>query len=175
MSVLNIGSKSDDWRTQRLSNFSADAFVLDGEWMASVEGFIQGTKYPEGHPLRIAAFLSVGREAKRFGSKFELLRLPDCRKLVWWQGRAIPYGSSEHHNLIERAIRAKFEQNKSAMNTLLATEGMILTHDLGRPEPPNTSLPAQVFCDILTRIREEAITHGIKMNIISIPCLNKLE
>ena len=44
MSVLNISSKSDDWRASRLSNFSADAFVLDGEKMASVEGFIQGTK-----------------------------------------------------------------------------------------------------------------------------------
>lgn len=149
MQVLNIGSKSDDWRACRLSNFSADAFMLDGERMASAEGFIQGTKFPEGNPIRQQAFQSVGVEAKRFGKKAE-------REFVWWKGQAISYGSSEHRELIERAIRAKFEQNESAMDALLATKGMILTHDLGHPDPPNTSLPAKVFCDILTRIREEA-------------------
>jgi len=150
VSVLNIGSKSDDWRARRLSNFSADPFVLDGEKFASVEGFIQGTKFPEGHPTRQRAFQSIGKEAKRFGKEAE-------RKLVWWKERAILYGSNEHHQLIERAIRAKFEQNKDAMRALLATEGMVLTHDLGTPDPPNTSLPARVFCDILMRIREESI------------------
>lgn len=150
MPVLNIGSKSDDWRARRLSNFSADAFMFDGERMASVEGFIQGTKFPEGHPTRQQAFQSVGVTAKRLSKGAE-------RKFVWWKGRAISYGSSEHHELIERAIRAKFEQNKTALDALLATEGMTLTHDLGHPDPPNASLPAKVFCDILTRIREKAL------------------
>ncbi|MEK9158470.1 MAG: hypothetical protein AAB673_00520 [Patescibacteria group bacterium] len=150
MSVLNISSRSSDWRARRLSNFSADPFVLDGEEMASVEGFIQGTKFPEGHPTRQQAFQTAGVEAKRLGKEAE-------RKFVWWKGQAIPYGSTEHHQLIERAIRAKFEQNQEAKDALLATKGMTLMHDLGRPEPPNTSLPAAVFCDILTRIREEII------------------
>ena len=56
MQTLNIYSKSDDWRARRLSNFPADPFILDGEEMASVEGFIQGTKFPEGHPARKQAF-----------------------------------------------------------------------------------------------------------------------
>ncbi len=59
--------------------------------------------------------------------------------------------------LIEEAIRAKFEQNRGAMEALLATEGMTLTHNLGHPDPPNTSLPATALCDILTRIREETL------------------
>lgn len=150
MPILNISSKSDDCRARRLSNFSADPFLLDGERMASAEGFIQGIKFPEGDQTRQQAFQSVGVEAKRFGKKAE-------RKFVWWKGQAIPYGSTEHHQLIERAIHAKFEQNEEAMIALLATDGMVLTHDLGYPDPPNTSLPANTFCDILTRIREEAI------------------
>lgn len=150
MLVLNIGSKSDDWRARRLSNFSAVSFVLDGEKIASVEGFIQGIKFPEGHLARQQAFQSVGVVAKRFGKKAK-------RKLVWWKKQAIPYGSLEHQELVERAIRAKFEQNSNAMKALLASEGMVLTHDLRHPDPPNTILPAEVFCDILTRIREEAI------------------
>lgn len=148
--VLNIGSKSDEWRARRLSNFSVDPLVLEGERMASVEGFIQGTKFPEGHPTRQQAFRSVGVEAKRLGKNAE-------RRFVWWKARAISYGSSEHHELIEKAIRAKFEQNPGAMEALLATEGMTLTHNLGHPDPPNTSLPATVFCGILTRIREEIL------------------
>jgi len=150
MPTLNIGSKSDDWRARRLSNFSTDPFLIDGEKIASVEGFIQGTKFPEGHHVRQQAFQSVGVEAKRCGKKAE-------RKLVWWKGQVVSYGSTEHHQLIERAIRAKFEQNDDAMEVLLATDGLILTHDLGRPDSPNTSLPAKIFCDILTRIREEAV------------------
>lgn len=146
---LNISSQSDDWRARRLSNFSTDPFVIDDEEIASVEGFIQGTKFPEGHPTRQQAFQAAGVKAKRLGKEVE-------RKFVWWKGKAITYGSTEHHQLIERAIRAKFEQNPEAKKALLATKGMILTHDLGSPEPPNTSLPATVFCDILTRIREES-------------------
>jgi len=148
MSALNVSSKSIDWRARSLSNFSADPFLLDGVAMASVEGFIQGTKYPEGHLNRQKAFESVGAEAKRLGGRAE-------RKFIWWNGKIIAYGTPEHHQLIERAIRAKFEQNKDAKTALLATTGMELTHDVGQPDPPNTSLPAKVFCDILTRIREE--------------------
>lgn len=148
--ILNVSSKSDDWRARRLSNFSADSFTLDGEKFSSVEGFIQGTKFPEGHPARQQAFQAVGKEAKRFGKDAE-------RKMVWWKEQEITYGSLEHRQLIERAIRAKFEQNSDAMKALLATEGTVLTHSLGYPDPPNTSLPASIFCNILTRIREEAI------------------
>ena len=75
--------------------------------------------------------------------------------MVWWKGQAIPYGSPEHHQLIERAIRAKFEQNADAMEALLATKELVLTHDLGSPD--DSALPATVFCAILTQIREEAI------------------
>lgn len=152
MKILNIGSKSDDWRAKRLSNFSADPFVLNGIQFASVEGFIQGTKFPENDPRRKQAFQSVGKDAKRFGRDAE-------RRFVWWQSQIISYGSPEHHRLIERAIRAKFEQNPEALKALTATKGMTLTHDLGHPESPNTSLPATVFCDILTRIREEHLSN----------------
>jgi predicted NAD-dependent protein-ADP-ribosyltransferase YbiA (DUF1768 family) len=149
--ILNVGSKSDDWRAVRLSNFSGDPFVLDDEQFASVEGFIQGTKFPDGHPTRQEAFQSVGIKAKRLGNHAD-------RQFVWWKGNVLPYGSLEHHKLIERAIRAKYKQNSEAMAALVATKGMTLIHDVGHPDPPNTSLPREVFCDILTRIREEALS-----------------
>ncbi len=146
--ILNIGSRTDDWRAKRLSNFSADPFILDGIKLASVEGFIQGIKFPEGNPRRDKAFSLAGREAKFIGKEAKT-------NFVWWQDKSISYGSPEHHDLIERTIRTKFNQNPEAMKALLATKGLTLTHDLGPPENPHTSLPAKVFCDILTRIREE--------------------
>lgn len=148
--TVNIGSKSDDWRAQACSNFPAFPFILDGVCITSVEGFVQGTKFPDGHPTRVLAFASFGGAAKKLSKDAE-------GKLVWWNDEAIIYGSSAHHKLIEKAIRAKFQQNPSAMLALVCTAGEEVTHDLGKPENPNTSLPAKVFCEILTRIREEEL------------------
>ncbi|HSD11977.1 MAG TPA: hypothetical protein VLC10_00315 [Patescibacteria group bacterium] len=147
MTTLNVSATSDDWRAARCSNFSPDAFTLDGMTFASAEGFIQGIMRPEDDPDRAAAFASVGFAAKRFGRKA-------ARTAVWWKGETIPFGSPEHHRLIGRAIKAKFDQNPGAMAALLATKGLTLIHDLGRPESPRTSLPANVFCAILTAIRD---------------------
>ncbi|OHA52198.1 MAG: hypothetical protein A3A97_04810 [Candidatus Terrybacteria bacterium RIFCSPLOWO2_01_FULL_40_23] len=150
LSRLNIASDSGDWRARRLSNLSDDPFILDGVRLASVEGFIQGIKFPVGDPLRKLAFLSVGMTAKR------LSRQADRQsRWVWWNGREYPYGAFVHHKLIERAIRAKFEQNARAMKALLGIGDSKLVHELGHSEGLRTSLPATVFCDILTRIREE--------------------
>jgi predicted NAD-dependent protein-ADP-ribosyltransferase YbiA (DUF1768 family) len=147
VTTLNVSAKSEDTRAARLSNFSSDPFMLDGLTFASAEGFIQGIMWPEGHANRDAAFAAVGFAAKRFGKTAE-------RRFVWWRGETIPFGSPEHHALIERGIRAKFEQNPEAMTALRATAGLTLVHDLGRPESPTTSLPATVFCAILTMIRD---------------------
>ena len=147
MTTLNVSAKSDDLRAARLSNFSPDAFTLGRLTFASVEGFIQGIMWPLEHPNRVAAFASVGFAAKRFGRTAE-------RTFIWWQGLAAPFGSPDHHWLITQAIKAKFEQNPDAMAALVATKGLTLIHDLGHPESPTTSLPAAVFCAILTRVRD---------------------
>jgi len=148
MPTLNIHSKSSDWRSRRLSNFSVDFFELDGATMMSVEGFIQGIKFPEGDRRRNMAFNSAGSAVKRLGSEA-------AGEFVYWQGREIPYGSIEHMSLIERAIRAKFEQNDGARQALMATVGLVLTHEVPGPENPKTSLPAERFCVILAGIRAE--------------------
>lgn len=154
MEQRNIGGRRQEGQPEDLlSNFPALAFVLDGVELVSTEGFIQGIKFPEGDPRRGQAFGMSGGKAERMARGAE-------GRFVWWQGAEIAYGSSEHHALIERAIRAKFNQQASAMEMLLATEGMELIHDLGTPESATTSLPARVFCDILTRIREERLARS---------------
>lgn len=151
-SVLNVNSASSDWRAYALANFPLFPFLLDGATIASVEGFVQGIKFPEGDPIRELAFLSHSLAAKQCGV--------DAKRVsVWWNGRTIPYGSAEHHKQIGRAIRAKFQCNRGAQLALQATRGLKLIHDLG-PESPTTSLPGTVFCRILDELREELLQSG---------------
>jgi predicted NAD-dependent protein-ADP-ribosyltransferase YbiA (DUF1768 family) len=146
--TLNIYSKSDDRRGRILSNFSHHPFVLEGESFESVEGFIQGIAFPEGDPRREAAFKAWGGEAKEFGKEQK-------KDFVWWKGKQFVFGSKDEEVLIEKAIRAKFEQHPDAREALIATKGLVLTHILPEPEPGDTCLTAKNFCDILTRLREE--------------------
>lgn len=146
--TLNIYSKSDDPRGRILSNFSHHPFVLDDIHFESVEGFIQGIAFPEGDPRREAAFKSWGGTAKKFENEQE-------KKFIWWNGEQMEFGSKKEHALIERAIRAKFQQNSEAQEALKNTEDLFLTHILPEPEPDNICLSAKEFCNILMRIRQE--------------------
>lgn len=161
MPVLNIKSDSDDWCARCLSNLSSHSFFIDGEKMASVEGFIQGIKFPKVNHIRKQSFQSVGVDAKRLGKKAE------CN-FVWWKDKIIEYGSVEHHKLINKAICCKFNQNADAMKALLETDGLVLVHDTGHPDSPKTSLPADIFCKILTNIRKEKKMNRLFENIFTV-------
>jgi predicted NAD-dependent protein-ADP-ribosyltransferase YbiA (DUF1768 family) len=146
---INIAFTSDDWRGVALSNFAMSPFVLDGVLLASVEGFIQGIKFPEGHPNRQRAFVSAGWDAKELGREAD-------RKGAYWNGGRADYGSFEHQRFIERALRARFAQNEGLQHVLRSTVGLSIRHDPGEgPEPAVTSLPAAEFCRIVTEIRDE--------------------
>lgn len=151
--IINVSSGSSDKAARMLSNFSKGRFFIDGIEMASVEGFVQGVKFPVGDTRRDITFRMAGFEAKKIGNEAREFGY----EFVWWQGKAIKYGSTEHYKLNERAIRAKFEQNSEAMVALLSTKGKKITHELGGEESSTTCLPKAVFCDILTRIREEKL------------------
>ena len=149
--TLNVSSTSTDWRGLALSNFGLSPFVLDGMLFASVEGFVQGIKFPEGDPRREAAFASSGWPAKHLGDTAD-------RSGAYWGGVCLPYGSPDHHRLIERAIRARIAQSKGLQEALKSTADAALIHDTGASaESPTTSLPASVFCRILTEIRSELL------------------
>ena len=153
--AVNISANASDWRGQALSNFCLSPFVLDGALYASIEGFIQGIKFPEGDPVRAAAFQASGWDAKRLGD--------DARRdAVHWQGARIAYGSPEHHRLIERAIRARVSQSTGLRQALASTAGAAIAHETGAPESPATSLPATVFCHILETLREDILAGTLR-------------
>ena len=136
-----------------LSNFAPTPFLLDGVECASVEGFIQGLKEPKPDRQRRIC-LRHGFEAKRASSRKRNKKLRESG-VVWWQENAIPFQSEAYYALIERAIRAKFDHNELARHVLQATGEAELIHDTGKPEAPHTSLPAERFIGILTKIRSE--------------------
>lgn len=117
---------------------------------ASIEGFIQGIKFPEDAPRRVQAFNLSGWDAKHLGDQAD-------RSGAYWAGACLPYGSDQHHRLIEEAIRARIAQSIGLQSALLSTEGMTLVHDTGRSESHTTSLPATVFCEILNRIWDDLL------------------
>src|SRR5690606_13289871 len=107
-----------------LSNFMLSPFVLDGILFASIEGFIQGIKFPEGDPRREQAFVSSGWDAKRLGDTAG-------RSGAYWKGERIAYGSDAHHRLIEKAIRARIAQNQGLARVMKSTRGEVLAHSTG--------------------------------------------
>lgn len=151
--VINVSSGSADEAARALSNFPKFPFILNGKKYESVEGKVQGDKFPPGDPRKWQAYNSYGKAAKEIGKKAAIYGY----RFIWTNdGRRIEYGSLEHYKESELAIRAKFDQNPEAMKALLSTKGKKIIHEIG-PESPNTCLPKEVFCDILTRIRDEKL------------------
>jgi predicted NAD-dependent protein-ADP-ribosyltransferase YbiA (DUF1768 family) len=130
-----------------LSNLYPTAFSLDGFYFRSAEGFIQGIKFPPGDPRRLQCFGLEGIRAKLLGREAE-------GKCIWLlDDKPVTYGSSAHRLAMKAAIRAKFDQNPELLEILLSVDGEI-TRDIG-PEDPKTSLPKEIFCMILTNLRDQ--------------------
>ncbi len=142
---LNITSRSPE-PLRLISNFAATPFTLNGHAYASVEGFWQCLRFPEGGERRAVAALS-GSAAKRAG----MVEAPERTDYL---GRSIRWGTHEHWGLMRAAIRAKFDQNEEARRALLSTGARILTH---RMRNDSRSIPgalmAQIWMDARDRLR----------------------
>lgn len=157
MNELNIYSKSKDPRGRLLSNFAVTPFELDGIQIRSLEGMLQGIKFPEGDARREQAFGTAGLAAKVLGRK------ATWTGMVFWNGSAIEFGSDEHRALLIRGLEAKFAQCAEAREALLATGDLTLVHRLAvfarRKKTSNpssstkTSLPNAKYCEALMAIR----------------------
>ena len=155
--TFNIASYSDDWRSRLLSTFAHTPFTLScaGRTIqcASVEGFWQGLKWPEGSADRERVFGLWALEAKLASQG------APATTHVRFCGRDVVMGSPEHHDLARLAIRAKLEQNAEVQRALEATDDLIFTHILldetGAQYPDSLTLPASVFCAIWTELRRD--------------------
>jgi predicted NAD-dependent protein-ADP-ribosyltransferase YbiA (DUF1768 family) len=125
-----------------LSNFAPTPFVYHGVRYASVEGFWQMMKYPEGpDDPRAAARWDFTRQqvgqmvafdAKHAGDLGERNMAALGIDYVTFEGERMPYRSAvhgRHYQLIVDAMREKLRQNPQVRSTLLATGNLVLRPD----------------------------------------------
>jgi predicted NAD-dependent protein-ADP-ribosyltransferase YbiA (DUF1768 family) len=151
-----------------LSNFAATPFKFRGKQYASLEGFWQTMKYPDGPDDARAKF--AGLEWKYTRDEVAQLTAFDANKAgdlanhnmqkmgidwVTFEGRQFPYKPKkpgEHYRLIVEATREKVRQNPKVQQVLLATGDLVLKPD--HHQEPNAPA-AWHYYEILTQIRDE--------------------
>jgi hypothetical protein len=151
-----------------LSNFAATSFQFHGKKYASLEGFWQMMKYPEGPDDPRAKFSGLVWKYKREDvaqmTAFEAKSAGDLgsqnmKKMgigwVSFEGKQFPYKPAkpgEHYRLILEATREKVRQNPKVQEVLLATGDLVLKPD-HHQEPGAPA--AWRYYEILTTIRSE--------------------
>ncbi|MEY4918097.1 MAG: hypothetical protein RL616_2010, partial [Verrucomicrobiota bacterium] len=157
-----------------LSNFAPTPFTFHGKRYASLEGFWQMMKYPEGTNDFRATFPDVkwaymrddvsqlaAFAAKKAGDLAEANMKMMGITWVTFEGKRIEYrfaGQGDFYQLIVAATREKVRQNPDVQKVLLATGDLILKPD----HHQEADAPAAWhYFDILTEIRTE-LQHGGK-------------
>ncbi|GEM_PF-1478348 len=151
-----------------LSNFAATPFTFQGKRYASLEGFWQMMKYPEGPDDPRAKF--PGLEWKYTRAQVAQMVAFDANHagalasdnmtkmgITWvsFEGRRFEYKPAvpgEHYKLIVAATWAKVKQNPEVKKMLLSTGDLILKPDHHRE--PNSAAAWRYF-EILMEIRSE--------------------
>jgi hypothetical protein len=151
-----------------LSNFAATPFEYHGKKYASLEGFWQMMKYPEGSDDPRAKFPGLewkytrdevaqltSFKAKSAGD----LANANMKKMgidwVTFEGKQIDYHPAEpgeHFRIIKEATWKKVEQNPDVKKVLLATGDLVLKPDHHQEKDATV---AWRYYDILTEIRTE--------------------
>jgi predicted NAD-dependent protein-ADP-ribosyltransferase YbiA (DUF1768 family) len=151
-----------------LSNFAATPFEFRGKVYASLEGFWQMMKYPEGpddprakHPglvwphTRDEVAQMTAFDAKRAGDVASQNMSQMGIDWVTFEGRQFPYHAdepSDHYRLIVEATREKVRQNPDVERVLLSTGDLVLKPDHRQERDAKA---AWRYYDILTEIRRE--------------------
>lgn len=151
-----------------LSNFAPTPFEYRGKRYASLEGFWQMMKYPEGPDDPRSKFTGIewkySRDQVAQFSSFEAKRAGDLAEenmkkmgITWvsFEGKQFEYRSEipgEHYRLIVDATREKVAQNPDVKKVLLSTGDLVLRPDHHQdPKSP----PEWRYYEILTKIRDE--------------------
>src|SRR5262249_38938650 len=119
-------------------------FELDGRSYQSVESFWQGLKFPHDADRRRLA-MADGARARAEGET------QGYGATISYETREIVVGTWPHWQLMDKACRAKFQQNTEARAALLATRERPLTHIVRRD---SRTIPGVIMADIWMRIRK---------------------
>jgi peptidoglycan/xylan/chitin deacetylase (PgdA/CDA1 family)/predicted NAD-dependent protein-ADP-ribosyltransferase YbiA (DUF1768 family) len=156
-----------------LSNFAATPFTFDGKPYASVEGFWQAMKFPEGKDdprttiegftwpfTRDQVARMVAFEAKSAGDAGSRAMSRSGIDWVTFEGRRFPYRPAEpgeHYELIVAAMRAKAEQNPEVKRILLSTGDLKLKPDhYQEAHAPAAWRYYEIWTQLRTELQEKA-------------------
>jgi len=142
---INVTSRHPSKKIQLIGNFGDTPFELDGHSYASVESFWQSLKCRnEDDRLRVAQL--TGAAAKLASREFPY------SQSVWYLGTEILVGSFAHWDLMNRACKAKFDQNPGARSALISTFPHPLVHRL---KGDSRVIPGDVMARIWTGLRHQ--------------------
>lgn len=158
MAEINVAYFGGPETTKLLSNFAHTPFVVDDEEYASVEGFWQSLKTEDDIMRRKIATMTDPLDTRQLGR-----RVARGASIFTYKTHMYVVGSQAHHMLLERAIRAKTQQNEDVRLQFVGSHPQTLKHrtknKFGQWRPGDSpSLPAVVFEGILTRIRDEVMS-----------------
>ena len=143
MDILSNGK----YPANKLSNFAANGFEIDGVQCNSMEGFLQALKFKNPEMQKQICQL-VGGGAKKAGANKNWRQ----HQVLYWQGVEYPRKSDEYQKLLDRAYDA-LSKNESFKKALLSTGNANLTHSLGSRKQSETVLTTQEFCSRLMAVR----------------------
>lgn len=152
---MDIGS-GKAYPSNSLSNFSPHPFVFDGVEIASMEGFLQSLKFKSVDMQREVCTL-VGFAAKKKGYGKNWQR----KQILHWNGIEYNRGRQEYQDLLDRAYE-ELNKNTKFRKALDATNGMVLTHNIGKTSSKDTILTRSEFCKRLTKLRDNGTLKDIQ-------------
>lgn len=129
-----------------LSNFYEHPFTLEGEHSDHMEGFIQSLKHDN-----ILAQRQMRRTKPRRAKYLGRSKQYDA---IYFKDNVYQIGSPEHHQLLDDAYDAMFEQNDAFRKALKATSGAKLTHKIGTSSDSQI-ITAEQFIQQLYRLRDK--------------------
>jgi predicted NAD-dependent protein-ADP-ribosyltransferase YbiA (DUF1768 family) len=151
-----------------MSNFAPTPFTFRGKRYASMEGFWQCMKFPEGPDDERQKWKDVDWRhtrdevaemtdwaAKRAGDGADAIMRKKDVNWVTFDGKKMDYRTSaagEHYNLILEATREKVKQNPEVKKVLLSTGDLVLRPDHHQGKNPPA---AWRYYDIYMKIRDE--------------------
>lgn len=147
MDILSTGK----YPANKLSNFAANGFVLDGIQCNSMEGFLQSLKFINPDMQKQICLL-VGIGAKKAGANKNWRK----KQELYWQAKVYPRKSDDYQKLLDRAYNA-LSENEAFRRALIASGSAVLTHSNGSNKESETVLTSREFCSRLTTIRERIL------------------
>lgn len=143
MTPLNIWSRSEEEIGRLMSHFAHTPFVLDGVAFGSVEAFYTWLLCGPSKRPKVAALWAPR-------AKHECPKTPPAT--FDYNGRTVVFESAEHHELILQANHAKLDAHPDIAKAFVATVPRPIVHEL-----PDKSDPHEVFCRIMTALRDEYV------------------